>query len=270
MLNTRRQLAHDFTELGLTPGTLVMVHASMRAIGPVLGGPDVVIHALLDVVGDAGTIMMYVDWENALQGLLEDSLTEILGQQLLEELPPFDPQTSRARRAYGILPEFLRTWPNAARSGNPGASVAAIGKHAKWLCADHPLQYGYGPGSPLAKLVQAEGKVVLLGSPLGSVTLLHYAEHMARLPNKRVIRYREPILVQGTKQWIEFEEFDTGQPVVAGVDEDYFAEIVTAYLKDEKGRSGIVGKAQSYLLDAAELQRYAVEWIERRLGNTHG
>lgn len=266
MFNTHSQLVRQMAELGLVTDDVVMVHSSMRAVGPVLGGPDVVIQALLTVVGDTGTVMMYVDWEHGLQHLTRHDAADALDRNLWEELPPFDPRTSRARREYGILPQFLRTWPGAIRSGNPGASVAAIGHKAEWLCRDHPLQYGYGPGSPLAKLVEAEGKVLLLGSPLGDVTLLHYAEHIARIPNKRVIRYREPILVNGAKEWVEIEEYDTSEAVVDGAPEDYFTDIVRGFLSAGKGRSGIVGQAEAQLLDAAALVEHAVEWMERELG----
>jgi aminoglycoside 3-N-acetyltransferase len=262
-LVTRQCLARDLARLGLTPGDVVMVHASMRAVGKVLGGPDVVIHALLDVVSRAGTVMMYVDWEDAVQHLTRYG-SEELDRQLLDEWPAFDPLTSRARRAYGVLPEFLRTWPGAHRSGNPGASVAAVGARAEWLCANHPLQYGYGPGSPLAKLVQVGGKVLLLGAPLDTVTLLHHSEHMARLSNKRLIRYREPMLIDGTRGWIEIEEFDTTQPVVPGASPTYFADLVGGYMNAGHGRSGVVGAARSSLFDAAELHHYAVGWLERQ------
>ncbi len=265
MFVTHSQLVRDLSRLGLQTGDVVMVHSSMRAVGKVLGGPDVVIRALLDVVGECGTVMAYTDWEHAAQHLTREDATESLDESLLEEMPAFDPRTSRARRAYGIFPEFLRTGPGACRSGNPGASVAAIGAKAAWLCADHPLQYGYGPGSPLAKLVEVRGKVLLLGAPLDTVTLLHFSEHMARLPQKRVIRYREPILVNGKKEWIEIEEFDTSNPVVPGAS-DYFADIVQSYLEAGKGRSGKVGNAQSYLFEAADLHDYAVRWLENRFG----
>ena len=43
------------------------------------------------------------------------------------EVSGFDPALTRAARDNGALPEFLRTTPGARRSGNPGASVAALG-----------------------------------------------------------------------------------------------------------------------------------------------
>jgi aminoglycoside 3-N-acetyltransferase len=56
------QLVRGLIRLGLEAGDMVMVHSSMRAVGKVLGGPDVVIRALSDVVGAGGTVVMYVDW----------------------------------------------------------------------------------------------------------------------------------------------------------------------------------------------------------------
>ncbi len=260
------QLIQDLFNLGLRPGDLVMVHASMRAVGHVLGGPDMVIQALLDVLGPTGTIMAYTDWEFAAQHFTVEQGIEALEPRLLEAWPAFDPRTARARRDYGVFPEFLRTWPGAQRSGNPGASVAALGARAVWLCQDHPLNYGYGPGSPLAKLVEAMGKVLLLGSPLDSVTLLHYAEHLANLPGKRVIRYQEPLLINGVKTWVTIEEFDTSQPVVASAPENYFELICQQFLDAGKGSRGVVGKASSTLFDAAALVQFAVRWMEEHYG----
>jgi aminoglycoside 3-N-acetyltransferase len=50
------------------------------------------------------------------QHLTRDDAREPVDLHLLDELPPFDPRTSRARREYGVLPEFLRTTPGAARA----------------------------------------------------------------------------------------------------------------------------------------------------------
>ncbi len=63
--------------------------------------------------------------------------------------------------------------------------------HASTLTARHPLQFGYGPGSPVATLCSLGGKVLMLGAPLDTMTLLHHAEHLATLPAKRVISFDE-------------------------------------------------------------------------------
>jgi aminoglycoside 3-N-acetyltransferase len=264
---TREDLARELRSLGLGPGDLVMVHASMRALGPLLGGPDVVIRALLDVVGAAGTLAAYLDWEHAAQAYVAEDPAGSLPPERLAELPAFDPATARAARSHGVFAEFLRTWPGAVRSANPGASVGAVGARAEWLCAEHPLNYGYGPGSPFAKLIDAGGKVLLLGSHLAHVTLLHHAEHVARLPDKRVIRFREPILEGGVSRWVEIEEFDTSRPIVSQADDEYFDRLMSDYLATGAGSTGRVGSARAYLLDAGDLDRFAVRWMEARWGH---
>jgi aminoglycoside 3-N-acetyltransferase len=265
-MHVRGDIVRGLRGLGLRPGALVMVHSSMRAVGPILGGPDEMIEALLEAVGAAGTVMMYVDWEYGAQGYTRIDSETPLSPEVMEAWPIFHPKKARADRSYGILPEFLRTWPGARRSGNPGASVAAVGARADWITADHPLNYGYGPGSPLAKLVEAQGQVLLLGSPLENVTLLHFSEHMARLPKKRVIRFREKLLRGGRGEWVEIEEFDTGRPVVEDAPEDHFDQLVRAYLDGATVSNGRVGSAESYLLDAEPLHRFAVRWLEFQWG----
>jgi aminoglycoside 3-N-acetyltransferase len=114
------QLVRDLVRLGLEAGDMVMVHSSIRAVSKVLGGPDVVIRALLDVVGSAGTIVMCVDWEDAVQHLTRDDVAEKVDVRWLEELPPFDPKMLRARRAYGLLLSGL--FPTRSALPQPGSA----------------------------------------------------------------------------------------------------------------------------------------------------
>lgn len=263
---TRQELVHDLKGVNLRSGDLVMVHSSMRSVGPILGGPNEMIEALLKAVGPGGTVMMYVDWEEGAQRYTRTDRETTLSPAQMDAWPAFDARKARADRSYGILPEFLRTWPEAVRSVNPGASVAAIGARAEWVCTDHPLDYGYGPGSPFAKLVEARGRVLLLGSPLENVTLLHFAEHVARLPGKRVIRYREKLLRGGKAEWVDIEEFDTADPVVAAAPSNHFDRLMRVYLEQTQVSTGKVGNARTYLFEAEPLHRFAVGWLEGQYG----
>jgi aminoglycoside 3-N-acetyltransferase len=263
-LVTRSQLIRDFKNLGLVPGQTIMLHASVRAVGWIVGGPDVVLQALLDLLTPAGTLMMYVAWEDR-----TDHLPEWPAERqaaYLAECPPFDPATSRANRKWSILTEYLRTLPGACRSANPGASVAAIGAKAQWITENHPLQFGYGPGSPLAKLCQAGGQVLLLGVSLDTLTLLHYSEHVVAVPNKRTVRYPVPVLQNGQRVWVDVQEFDTSRGIVDWDGEDYFALIARDFLALGNGRRGMVGAARSYLFDAAALHEFAVQWMQQAFG----
>lgn len=258
-LATRRSLAADLGALGLERGDHVMVHAALRSVGFVVGGADAVLGALLDVVGSAGTVIGYADWQ---------SDDELFGEpSLRDHVAPFDPLTSRCIRDNGYFPEMLRTTPGTRRSASPGASCVALGGQAEELLADHALDYGYGERSPFAKLVAVRGKVLMLGAPLDTMTLLHHAEHLARIPGKRVKRYEAPILVDGRREWRTFEEFDTSEPVVDGLDDDYFATVVEGFLATGAGRRGTVGRASSVLVDARAIVDHAVRWLEARCGD---
>lgn len=84
-----------------------------------------------------------------------------------------------------------------------------------------------------------EGKVLMVGAPLDTMTLLHHAEHLARIPGKRVIRYEVPFASGGGGvDWRMVEEFDTADPVVAGLDDDYFATVATAFSPPSLARRG--------------------------------
>lgn len=61
-MHSRNSLARDARALGVRPGDLLMVHASVRAVGPVVGGPD---RAFLErfghgraPIGDAPTVLI--------------------------------------------------------------------------------------------------------------------------------------------------------------------------------------------------------------------
>ena len=260
---TRTSLRGELQRLGLCAGDLVMVHAGLRSLGRVLGGVNTVVQALLDAVGDRGTVMAYLDWEMGVEP--EDFENE----RLREEIPTFDKRIARASRDHGILAETIRTWPGAVRSDHPDAGMAAVGARAEWLCADHPLQYGYGPGSPLHKLAESGGKVLMLGAPLEKLTVLHLAEHLANIPGKRITQYQRPLWVEGERRWVTFEEFDTSEPVTdellaSGM--DYFTAIAERCLAEGGGCTGRVAQAPSHLFDAHRLVRCGVAWLEEHPG----
>lgn len=259
---TRHLLHQQLEAIGLQSGDVVMVHAGLRLVGPMLNGPDALIGAILDVIGGTGTLLCYVNWDQQ----YEDALDErgYVPADLKPSIPPFDPRTSRASKDHGAFAEFVRTTPGASRSLNPGASVVAIGHRAEWFTAAHPLDYGYGPDSPFARLVSADGKVLMIGAPLDTMSVLHHAEHLAQLPGKRVRRMEVPLQLNGRVSWRLIEEFDTVDPVVDGLDPAYFGTIVRAFLAGGAGQQARIGAAPSVLVPAAAIVGFAVRWLEQR------
>ncbi len=261
-LQTGADIARDLRAIGLGAGDMVMVHAAMRRVGPLIGGPDTLIGAIREVIGDAGTLAVATDWHAP---YLEHRLTDAQGRVLPEwrdHIPPFDRASTRAVRDNSVIAEFLRTTPGALRSANPNCGIAAIGGRAAWLVADHPLDFGYGPGSPLAKLVEAGGRVLMIGAPLDTMTLLHHAEHLADVPDKRVLDMEIPHATPGGTHWRMTQEYESTEAIVAGLPDDYFATLLTDYLRAGHGRQGAIGQAPSILVDAAGIVAFATRWIE--------
>ena len=181
---TKSQLIEDLWGLGVRPGQTLMLHASVKSIGWIVGGPRMVLEAILETITPSGTLMMLASWEDNPYDL--ERWPSERRKAYLKECPGYDPATSPAdHRELSILAEYLRTWPESCRSSHP-FSYVAVGSEAQDLVADHPLQYRDGPGSPLAKLCRFRGLVMLLGASLGNITLLHHAEHLADVPDKRI------------------------------------------------------------------------------------
>jgi aminoglycoside N3'-acetyltransferase len=268
-VHSRTGLVAELRDLGITRGDLLMVHASLRALGPVEGGPTTV-RALLEAVAEAeaGTLMAFVSWDHSPYEATLNGLQ--LPQEARRAWPAFNPGNAPPYAGFGALNRFICAHPQVRRSGHPDASMAAIGRLADELTRDHALLEGYGPGSPLERLVHHHGKVLLLGAPLDAVTVLHYAEATAAISGKRRVRYEVPLLGEdGSTIWSVAENFDTNGilDVFAGdTGPDAVEQIARSYVREGFGRSGRVGGATCWLFDAAHLVEYGRLWLERRFG----
>ena len=266
----RTRLAAELRRLGLREGAIVMVHTRMSALGWVIGGSETVVRALLDVLGPEGTLMAYASWADHVYHA-EDWPAEHRDAYLAEP-PVFDIATGEVDPDYGRIPERVRTWPGARRSAHPEASVVAVGARADWLCASHPDDDAYGAQSPFARLVEAGGQVLMLGAPLETITLLHHAEAIARVPGKRRVTFEVLVAQDGEVVKRIYTDIDTSEPgtlpyAQLGYEEDEFEIIGRAALAAGAGVRGDVGQAECHLFDAARLTRFGVAWLEERFGN---
>ncbi|HDU9876020.1 TPA: AAC(3) family N-acetyltransferase, partial [Escherichia coli] len=100
-MHTRKAITEALQKLGVQTGDLLMVHASLKAIGPVEGGAETVVAALRSAVGPTGTVMGYASWDRS---PYEETLN---GARLDDEARrtwlPFDPATAGTYRGFGLL-----------------------------------------------------------------------------------------------------------------------------------------------------------------------
>lgn len=161
---TGDNLKNCLHDQGVRPGDALMVHSSLKALGPVEGGADAVIDALLALLGPAGLLVVPTHtWDvvNDRQPVWHETLTP---------------------SHVGTLTNLLRNRPSAVRSIHPTHSVAAMGSRAHEFCSGHEDDDSpCSPTSPYGKLLDWKGKILLLGVDLTRCTFIHCLEEIAGL-----------------------------------------------------------------------------------------
>ena len=255
---SRADIAEDLRTLGLQPGDVVMVHASVRSVGEIAGGPDQIHLAIKDAITDAGTLMMYASCPEYVDEVGRGVHPGSKELEILDKLPPFDAQTSRSARDNGTLVECFRTYPGSLVNNHP-ARFVVWGAQAAHLVSEQQWHFAFGAGSALERFVQLNGKILLIGCDHDNVTFLHYAEHILDAPGMRIACFEVPWLENGERVWKEMKEVDTsGQGAHANWPERFFAQIVNKQLAATHNRGGRVGHAHCFLIDARGLLELAL------------
>ena len=245
-----------------------MVHGSLRKIGLARGlygpgGADLLLDVLDSAVGPRGTLMMVLGTAYSLDWVNQRDPAARAG--LLAGSEPLELATAPAIGEVGWLAEAFRRRSGTIVSTNPSGRFGARGAEAERLLRGQPWHDYYGPGSPLQKLCEAGGRILRLGADPDTVTALHYAEYLARLPDKRRTRWDYLLRTEKGARHAWVECLDDSEGITAWEGEDYFALILKAYLATGRARCGRVGEAASELIDADDIVRFGTTWMEANL-----
>jgi aminoglycoside N3'-acetyltransferase len=229
---TIAEVARQLRDLGVREDGVLLVHTSFRAVRPVEGGPAGLIEALRTALGPGGTLVI-PSWTG-------------------DDEAPFDPSTTHASEDLGIVADTFWRLPGVLRSDHPFA-LAAAGPHAARITADPLPLPPHIPESPVGRVHQLDGQVLLLGVGHDADTTLHLAELIACVP------YRVPkhitVLRDGRPVRVEYGENDHCCERFALAD---------AWLR-ERGlqREGPVGHAPARLVRARDVVAVACEHLAR-------
>ncbi|MGW2086384.1 aminoglycoside N(3)-acetyltransferase [Streptomyces sp. NPDC001880] len=255
---TRDSLASDLRAMGLRPGETLLVHSSLSSLGWVCGGPAVVVTALLDVLGDAGTMVVPThsagnsdpaDWRNP-------PVPEAWWADIRASMPPFDARITPTL-GVGVTPDTVRNWPGAVRSCHPQTSFAAVGPRAAAIVDGHALDCRLGDHSPLARLEEGGARVLLLGAGFDSCTAFHLAEY--RIPSPRGDNSFAVMTPQG-RTWATVRD--------VSISSGRFDELGAAFEKERPVVRGAVGGADARLFDLADAVAYAEGWLPEHRPHT--
>src|SRR5699024_7735641 len=148
---------------------------------------------------------------------------------------------------------LFRTLPNVKRSNHPAYSFSAWGKEKDYILNNHSLNNGLGEESPLARIYDLNGYVLLLGTDYESSTSMHLSEHRVRVFPRTT--EKSPVIYKNEKHWVTYNEIEN--------DKTNFIQIGTAFEKKQKISTSMIGKAPSKLMNQKKLIDFTTENILR-------
>lgn len=255
---SRPQLVADLEALGVRRGQDLLIHCSLRLIGPIEGGAATLLEALIDVAGPAATIVVPTHTtlnsltsrahRAAVAGFDEDELARYIA-----DMPAFDPARTPAQRM-GALAEQLRTTPSAMRSQHPITSFAAVGRRARECTSVHELDCHLGDQSPLGWLYGEDAAILLLGVEYTVCTAFHLAEyHLPWAPPAQ--RYYCFTAVDGERVMCDF--------TAPALDDRDFGQLGAALeaARPSGLEKGDVGSGTGRLVPLRAVVDFGVKWL---------
>jgi len=164
-VETIRKIAADLIQVGVRSGGILMVHSSLKSMGHVPGGPEIVIRALLEALGPEGTLLM--------PALTYETVTN--------ENPVFN--IAKTPTCVGALTEYFRKRVGTIRSMHPTHSVCGVGRLAQGILEKHINDTTpCGPNSPFFQILDYNGQILMLGCDLKPNTSMHGIEELVEPP----------------------------------------------------------------------------------------
>ncbi|KTB48194.1 Aminoglycoside N3'-acetyltransferase [Dehalogenimonas alkenigignens] len=254
---TVSSLTDDFRRIGVRPGMTLIVHSSLSSMGWVCGNAQSVIMALEAAIGETGTLVMPTHTSDNSDPAFwsRPPVPSQWWDIIRAETPAFDPELTPTRKM-GAIPETFRKQPGTVRSNHPQVSFAARGPLAARIVSDHSLNYALGDASPLGRLYEIGGFILLLGVGYENNTALHLAEFRANFPGKKVERGGAAVNENGRRIWKILEDFSE--------ESDRFPEIGAAFeaAHPHKVTTGRIGLAEARLMPVRDLVDFATAWLE--------
>lgn len=238
---TFESLHQQLIALGVDQHKLLMAHASLRKTGPFEGGGATLLDAILQTLNPEGTLLMVLS---------------------ASDRAPFNALTSPAYEEVGTFAEIFRQHQDTKVNDHAAARFGAIGPLSTELLEPMPLHHYYGPGSVLSRFTASGGSVLRLGADENTITLCHWAEYLADIPNKRRIR-RRYVRADIGEQWIE--SLDDCEGIAYYNGDDYFTQLWLDFKTTGSVHVGPVGNCTAELFESRPFVDFAVDWMEANL-----
>ncbi|MHC4841483.1 MAG: AAC(3) family N-acetyltransferase [Planctomycetota bacterium] len=260
---TVETLDKDLRQLGVSGGMTLIVHSSLSSLGWVCGGPQAVILALQQVVTKEGTLLMpsHSTQNSDPSGWQNPPIPKDWVSVVRENQPAFDP-TLTPTRGMGAIADMFWRGRDVVRGDHPSSSFAAWGKDAAEMVFKHAPENTFAPDSPIGRVYECDGHILLLGIGHDRNTSLHLAEHRADWSGKNWRQQGAAMFRDGRRVWAEWREFENDSSRFTELAEKYAAQSPQAI------KHGQVANASCQLMKSRPLIDFGVEYVTNNWSQT--
>lgn len=236
MIYSKEHLIKQLVSLGLEQGDTVLIRAALSQVGKVDGGAATIMDALLDVVGESGTLVTL-------------GFTSLTPRWRLKDSKTFN---RNSKPNTGALAKLFLLDERCHRSKHPVNSFLAIGPKAKKILADHDataLSY-----APMNELREDDAKMLVFGCVASSpgFTTVHSVQENLGLTKKSWFKGVAGSLYEENGETLTYIKKDFGG-CSAG-----FSKFYSKYIESEALVVGHVG--QAYALQIGVRVAYDIEY----------
>ncbi|UCE45792.1 MAG: AAC(3) family N-acetyltransferase [Methanobacteriota archaeon] len=251
---TIRSLGEDLAALGVTKDIVLLAHSSLSSLGWVCGGPMAVVMALEEAVGEKGTLVMPTHSGDFSEPSLwrNPPVPKEWWETIRNTMPAFDANMTPTR-GMGAIPECFRKQSGTLRGNHPTDSFAARGPLAHIIVGNQPVDFPMGENSPLARIYDLDGWVILIGVGFQCATSLHLAETRSDNPCKKTVERGGPMTINGKRRWVRFNDIEW--------DDSDFDDVGAAFMESGMVRRGRLGCGIGLLMSQRSLVDYATRWM---------
>lgn len=240
---TKQELQEQIEAMGILPTDTLLVHSSMKAIGPVEGGADTVLDAFQDYLHRGLLVLPTHTW-----------------QQINDEYNVFD--VLREPSCVGILTNIFRQRPGVIRSWHPTHSVAAYGKDAvEYTRGEEQFDTPCPRAGCYGKLYDRQGKILFIGCGLNRNTTVHGIEEWNNIPN-RIATTPQILWIRTPEGKLIRRPMYRHSSPVDNLSENY-AKLETPLLALGIARRGVLGKADCILVDVVPMVEATTSFLRQ-------
>ena len=242
----KEDLLRDLRAMGIQKGDTLMVHSSVRSVGPLENRADTIVDALMEAVGEDGLLLM----------------PDHTWAQMGPNYTVFDPETEPS--CVGVLPDVLRARENVYRSLHPTHSVVAWGRDAgEYVKGEEFTKTPCPRNGCWGRLVDRKAKILFIGCPLSKNTYIHSVEEWAEVP-LRLTEHTVPFSIvthdeRGTIDVQVYRHFNAKCPHIS----ENYVKLWEPFKLVGAMSEGKLGDAHCYLGDAVGMADVTLKLLEK-------